>query len=176
MNKLIMFFGFIFLGCSVLSAIMAGGGGIAATPLTAGIDGDDVTLDVVSTDGYLSTDYVMIEGEKILYTGITDTSFTGCTRGYDGTIPSSHVTGTIVYTASTSAINNIMGFNIGALSDSLGWVAIPAVVVQFFTQTIPRFIMFNWQFLTGDATIIGILFLLSGGVFVATIALTIFSR
>jgi hypothetical protein len=43
------------------------------------------TISVVSTTGYPSTGTLLINGEAISYTGITSTTFTGCTRGVLGT-------------------------------------------------------------------------------------------
>lgn len=39
---------------------------------------DDTTITVVSTSGFPSSGYILIENDKISYTGKTDTTFTGC--------------------------------------------------------------------------------------------------
>ena len=65
------------------------------TKLTAPITNTDTTINVVSTDGYLIEQdalktYIRINDEVIRYTGITATSFTGCTRGHFDTIAAGH--------------------------------------------------------------------------------------
>lgn len=71
------------------------------TKLTSAITDTDTTINVESTAGYILTQdaltsYIRIEDEIILVTGITSTSFTGCTRGQLGTIAVTHDNGTDV--------------------------------------------------------------------------------
>jgi hypothetical protein len=56
----------------------------------------DVTINVASTTGFLSAGYIIINGEIIQYTGITGTSFTGCTRGKYATVAVNHFAGDLV--------------------------------------------------------------------------------
>lgn len=56
-------------------------------PLSAGA----VTVNVNSTSGFPTVGALLIDSELIKYTGLTGTSFTGCTRGFDGTTGASHV-------------------------------------------------------------------------------------
>lgn len=166
-----MFFLFTFVGCVLLSGIMEGGGGIASTPLTATIDNDDAVLTVTSTDGFLNTDYITIGNETILYTSKTDTTFTGCDRGAKNTTATEHDEGDMVYTTSASIANHTLNFNIAAMVDSMGFLAFPAVVLFFFTKTVPQFIMWNYSFLSGDLMILGLFFFVSGAAFIITVAL-----
>lgn len=53
----------------------------AETTLTSTVDRDDTTINVTSTTGFASSGEIWIGTECIGYTGITATSFTGCTRG-----------------------------------------------------------------------------------------------
>ena len=46
----------LYFGMALAIGILAGGGGYAATSLTEAVDEDDVTLEVVSTDGFLDAD------------------------------------------------------------------------------------------------------------------------
>lgn len=55
------------------------------------------TVNVTSTSGFPSVGYISIDAEIIKYTGTTGTSFTGCTRGADGTTANTHVLGATVY-------------------------------------------------------------------------------
>lgn len=56
-------------------------------PLTIGA----TTVNVISTTGFPAVGFISIDAEIIKYTGITATSFTGCTRGADGTTAASHL-------------------------------------------------------------------------------------
>jgi hypothetical protein len=66
------------------------------TTLTGDVLATDVTINVTSTTGFLSTGLIIIEDEAIQYTGITSTSFTGCTRGKYATPAETHYTGSKV--------------------------------------------------------------------------------
>lgn len=176
MAKLCTFFLFLLVGVSILGGIMKGGGGIVATPLTADIGATNTTIPVESTDDYLSRDYVFIGEEQVLYTGTTATTFTGCTRGYDGTTAAAHSEGAMVYTADASAVNSAMGFNIAAVTDSMGWWGAITIPFRFFFQTIPRIFMMNVTFMTGNLAIIGWFWFAFVAGFVITLALALAGR
>ena len=57
----------------------------------------DVIINVASTTGYPTSGIIIINGEVISYTGITSTSFTGCSRGQYSTQIYSQFIGDIVY-------------------------------------------------------------------------------
>ena len=154
---------------------MHGGGGIVAAALASDVTATDTTISVASTTDYLSTDYILIEGEKIHYAGLTSTSFTGCTRGYDETTAVSHEAGALVYTADASAINNALGFNMAAQQDSVGWLSVLAIPFNFFVITVPRIIRMNLEFLVGPLAVVGWVWLCMAAGFVITLALMIIS-
>ncbi len=52
--------------------------GWASAPLTAGIGAGAATVDVSRTSGFLPSGKIVVEGDLIDYTGLTATSFTGC--------------------------------------------------------------------------------------------------
>lgn len=173
MQKAITFFLVMLIGCSVLGAIMRGGGGIVAAALSDDITAVNTTIPMESTTDYLSQDYVIIGEEKVLYTGKTDTTLTGCTRGYDGTDEEAHSEGDLVYTADASAVNNALGFNIAAITDSMGFWGTITIPFRFLFQTLPRIARMNMAFLTGSLAIIGwIWFAMAAGFFI-TLALTL---
>ncbi len=62
------------------------------TTLNGSIDNAVTTLTVVDTTNFPSVGYIVIETEIIKYTGKTGTTFTGCTRGSDGSAAASHAT------------------------------------------------------------------------------------
>lgn len=163
----------MFIGCSVLSAIMEGGGGMISAKLTAAIDTDDDTVNVVSTSNFLSQDYIVIDDEVILYTGKTDMSFTGLQRGKDGTTPAAHADDAMIYTKESSALNHALNFNVAAMTDSMGPLAFISIPISFFTKTIPHLIAWNWSFLSGDMMILGLFFFATGAAFIVTLALSV---
>jgi hypothetical protein len=67
------------------------------TTLSSNITTTDVTIPVVSTTGFPSAGYLVIEGEVIQYTGVTSNTFTGCTRAKYSTTAINHFTGTQVF-------------------------------------------------------------------------------
>lgn len=173
MNKLIVFFLFMMLGCGIFIGIMGGGGGIVNTYLTDNITATNTTLPVFSTTDFLSEDYVIIGVEKVFYTGKTATTFTGCERGYGNTTAVSHDAGARVNTAVASAINYALGFNIVAVQDSLGWAAIIAIPLMFFIRTVPHIIVMSTNLLTGDLAIISWVFYIMAAGFIVTLAMTL---
>ena len=169
--KAIAFMLLLYFGMALAIGILAGGGGYAATSLTVAVDEDDATLQVVSTDGFLSPDYVELKDEKVLYTGMTATSFTGCTRGYESTAIL-HAEGTMVYTTSASTVNNAMGFNVAATVDSMGTWSILTVPWNFVTKTVPRMLMMPYQLFTGELVIFAVILVIIQVAIVITIAMS----
>lgn len=161
------------IACSILGAIMRGGGGIVATELTSDVAVGDFILEVDSTRDYLSQDYVFIGEEKVLYTGKGDTTFTGCERGYDGTEAAPHYEGDMVYTADASAINNALGFNIAAVQDSMGWWGTITIPFRFLFTTLPKIARMNMSFLSGSLAILGWIWFAAVAGFFITLALAL---
>jgi len=73
------------------------------TALNGGITDSDVTITVTSTAGFLSAGTILIGSEQITYTGVSSTTFTGCTRGANGTTKASHITAAVVYVPITAS-------------------------------------------------------------------------
>ena len=69
--------------------------------LNGGINASVTTITVDATTGFDTTGLLLIEQELITYTGKTGTTFTGCTRGTNGTVAASHNDNTTVYNANT---------------------------------------------------------------------------
>lgn len=70
------------------------------------------TVNVVSTASFPTVGFISIDNEIIKYTGTTGTSFTGCTRGADGTSATSHVQNSQVF-------HNVIAAHHNALKDDL---------------------------------------------------------
>lgn len=157
MNKIIAGFMVMFVLLSILSAIMDGAAGAAAsTDLTAAIDDDDVTLNVTSVTGFLAAGgVVMVGNEKILYTGVAlGTQFTGCTRGYEGTIADDHANGTAVYNEDLGIVNYAMGFNVVQTGVPGSIASVAMMPIRFLTITVPRLVLWDYAFLQGDLVIL----------------------
>jgi hypothetical protein len=70
------------------------------TALTVPLNASNTTITVASTTGFSNaTGTILIDQELATYTGNTATTFTGATRGSNGTIATSHSNGSIVYNA-----------------------------------------------------------------------------
>ena len=87
---------------------------VANTTLTVQISATATTINVATTAGFAASGSLLIEDEIITYSGLTPTTFTGCTRGtggttavihniYEGVVQYSTVTITVISTASFSA-------------------------------------------------------------------------
>ena len=178
MAKAIAFMLLLYFGMALAIGILAGGGGYAATSLTEAVDEDDATLEVVSTEGFLDTDYIEFsDGEYVLYTGTTTPpfdvfAFTGCTRGYNGTTATAHPIGTMVYTTSASTVNNAMGFNIAATVDTMGTWSILTVPWNFATKTLPRLLIIPYQLFRDDLAIFAVVLVLIQMSIVITIGMS----
>ena len=66
---------------------------VETTTLDGALTDSATTVTVASTTGFTSTGVIFILGEQISYTGITSTTFTGCTRGANSTTAAAHATG-----------------------------------------------------------------------------------
>lgn len=86
----------------------------AATTISGSHNSTVTTITVVSTSGFPSSSsgygFLVVESERIEYTGVTSTTFTGATRGADTTTAASHANGvavTFVQDALLPAFNGI---------------------------------------------------------------------
>lgn len=76
--------------------------------LSSGINESATTIPVLSTTGFPDAGRIRIGNEFITYTGLTATTFTGATRGADGSTAATHASGAIVTEANTVAtITNV---------------------------------------------------------------------
>jgi trimeric autotransporter adhesin len=76
-----------------------------STALTGNITNTQTTIPVVATNGFSSVGAIFIGAELITYTGITATSFTGCTRGAAGSPNKAHNSGASVSAAQVAVAN-----------------------------------------------------------------------
>ncbi|MBI3392283.1 MAG: Ig-like domain-containing protein [Nitrospirae bacterium] len=78
----------------------------AVTTLTSGISSTDTTIPVASTTSFSGSGTLLIDSEELAYAGTTGTSFTGVTRGVNGTTTAAHSNGAVV--RSTTALGNLV--------------------------------------------------------------------
>ena len=142
-HRLLVTFLFVFIGCSILAAIMQGGGGIVSTVLTADVDADDTAIPVVSTSLFNNADIIRLGNEKILYSSKNATAFTVYERGYDGTSAEAFEAGRRVYSTEAGALNDAFGYNMGATIETGGTWGLIMLPINFFTSTIPHLIVLN---------------------------------
>lgn len=76
-----------------------------STTLSGNITNTQTTIPVVTTSGFSAVGAIFIEAELITYTGITATSFTGCTRGAAGSPNKAHNSGVFVNGAQVAVAN-----------------------------------------------------------------------
>lgn len=143
MHRLLLTFLFVFIGCSILAAIMQGGGGIVSTQLTEDVTADAMTIPVVSTALFNDQDILRLGNEKILYESKTATTFVVHTRGYDDTTAEEFEAGRRVYSTEAGAINDALGFNLGVTVETGGALALIQLPINFFTKTLPHLIVLN---------------------------------
>jgi len=90
-----------------------------ATVLDGDITAGDTTINVSDASNFPSVGILTIDLEAIHYTGKTATSFTGCTRGFDGTTGAVHLNGATVFHDVPAAHHNVLKDEIKAISDDL---------------------------------------------------------
>ena len=110
------------------------------TLLDGAINDAVTTITVDSTEDFPSAGTMNIGSEKISYTGVTSTTFTGCTRGADGTSAASHSDNAEVkITTLCKSMRAFRSFLI-ALNITKDGVNFPRVVkwsTEAATQTLP---------------------------------------
>lgn len=79
---------------------------IGTTPATG------ATIAISNTDGYPNSGVVIIDSEQIAYTGVSGSSLTGCTRGYNGTPITVHLKYAYVsYYEANCLLNHELGYD-----------------------------------------------------------------
>jgi len=134
----------IFIGTSILAAIVQGGGGIVYTQLTADVDEDDMVWYVSDTSLFNSqADVVRCGNEKAMYSSKNATAFIIYERGYDGTAAQALEAGRHVYSTEAGILNDAFGYNLGVSIETSGAWGIVLVPINFFTNTLPHLIVLN---------------------------------
>ena len=109
--------GILAIGIEMLtygSRIEIASGMSSVTSLLTSLDALATDIGVVSTQAFPATGVVQIDLERIYYSGKTLTSFTGCTRGFDGTTAAFHFGGLVSLTPQAAVL--VTGINSTATS------------------------------------------------------------
>jgi len=109
---------------------------IAFTSLTANLTTTTTTVTVASTAGFTATGSILIESEVISYTGVTSTSFTGCTRAASGTTAAAHTGALGVSQYTTGVTINCTSASVFATS---GTIYIDAEGITYSGKTATSF-------------------------------------
>lgn len=162
-HRLLVTFLIVFVGCSILAAIMHGGGGIVSTTLAADISENSTYVPATSTSLFANKDIITIGNERMLYTSKNSTGFNIYTRGYGDTTAEAHTAGRRIYTSEAGVLNDALGFNIAVEVETGGYWGIITMPINFFTRTLPHLVMLNVSFLQiPELSIICIFWLVSG--------------
>ena len=110
------------------------------TLLNGGINDAVTTITVDSTADFPSAGTMTIGSEKITYTGITSTTFTGCTRGAGGTTAATHsdndpVTITVLCKSMRAFRSFLIALNI--TTDGVNFPRVVKWSTEAATQTLP---------------------------------------
>jgi len=168
MGKAFLFIFLCFMLMSIASGIMAGENTYMAVAMTSNVTATSTEIPA-NTSGFPDSAKIQIDEEVIKYTSIDANSFNGLSRGYENTLAVSHYSGAMVYQEEAGMANSILGFDIAkAASSFTGIVVIP---FSFLFTTIPHLISINWNFLSGDWAIIGILWYLLLGAMIVSLAI-----
>jgi hypothetical protein len=87
------------------------------TTLSVTINASTPTITGSSTASFPSVGYIIIENEVVKYTGKTSGTFTGCTRGADGTAAATHTAGKLIYHSIVADHHNALKEEIKGIED-----------------------------------------------------------
>lgn len=174
MNKLIASYMTLFLIFSYFSSIFEGGGAMVAQPITVAVAETDVIITTGNTTGFKvpvigwSLPRVMILDNEITYTGLTATTFTGCSG-----ITQAYPIGTMIYTTDVGVLNKAFGFDVVSTGEAYGEVSAISVAWNFFTVAIGYLVSFNFSLLSGDMIYIRYLFMAPAVGFIIYLAFSV---
>lgn len=156
----------------VMSMFMDANAGIVTAQLQTAMNEASTTVTVDSTTGFRDDDFLIIDNEEICYTARGAATFTGLTRGCNGTDPEGHEAGKRVYNDATGFVNRLVGFRLIkyiSTGDILKapWQAFG--VMAEFARGIVKMIIWDFPFLNAPGIIYFkyiLLFAVSGGLVV----------
>ena len=173
MNNQFMFVLAIYVFAQMFSMMMEGRTGFAGTVLTADITSTSTTIPVVSTAAFLSSNFIILGDEDILYSSATATTFTVATngRGFNDTDAAAHKEGDTVYDEAPGVLNRLITTQKHevecAAVDVFCWIKGKFKVVGVagsWITAIPQILAFDYSYLDGLGIYIKLMFyVLSAG-------------
>lgn len=151
---------FLSVNFAIINLLIEGGGGIATTRLASGITSSSTTIPVGSVQGFLSSDIIYIDNEAIYYEAINTVTNTFGTvgspvvRGYRSTTASSHSSGARVMNSGTSALNQLVGYNVVEAASGGNDVVVLTQTGWALVRAIPRIITWDFAILDGPGVYI----------------------
>lgn len=139
MNRLFVFFGLVFFFGTIFAAIAEGSTGPSTTYLTVPITAGDVTVFVMSTDGYDNSGPITVDNETLDYQGKTATTFLLEQAAQDN-----HARYTNVYSEGTNILNAALGFSTGTSMGEGGLLTFPVWGYRIVTVTLPHMVTFSY--------------------------------
>ena len=144
MFRLMAAFALMFSLGTFVSAILDGGGGLVVTSLTADLTVNGATAAVGSTNGFLSSGYVEIEGEEIYYSAKTATTLTLSGNH------KAHLSGKRVLSSTAGALNSLLGYDIAAANTNVGAVQVAWNLGSGILRAIPKMTLWGYSYLDND--------------------------
>jgi len=97
---------------------------------------------------------VLVAGEGLIKSnsttaGLTPTTFTGVTRGQNGTDAEAHSDNAQVYNRDAATLNRGLNFNVGATGSSTGTFGVISMTLGFIFKSLPNLVIWNFSFLDG---------------------------
>jgi len=188
-TNLFMFFVFATLCAAILDGVMGGTTGMSTSILTTDLSATGTTANVQNAKFFEPAPAVVTIGDELMcYSGKTDTTLTGLTRGKrcatnakTTSVVAEHLAGRRVYSEAPGMFNEIIGFDVGASFSEGGFSgAIRGIVSTIrlapeFIFILARMIMWDFSFLTGPYVYVRYLVLgaLSGGLVLGGIKLVL---
>ena len=180
MQNLFIFFVFTYICGQILSFTIDGTTGLGATELAASMSKTATTATVHSTDLFLSADLFIIGDETICYSGKSDTTFTGLTRGCRGTSAASHSNQSRVYGEATGLINQVIGFNLlQTLSNDgliVGGLKVAVQLPSAIARTFTKLVMWDFAYFEGPAVYLQYMFFVLSAGLVLSLGLIVIRR
>ena len=140
---------------------MQGSVQVATTYLTEDITADADTINVNSTAGFTEPGVIVIGDERIAYSDLAATSFSGklaqpLIRGAEDTTASAHSENARVRTVEGAMLNTSMTYNIALIADASGiWGAV--TIGLALLRLLGSFLILPISFLGTDLAIIGVI-------------------
>ena len=101
------------------------------------LDALSTTINVTDTTGFAASGVIVINSERITYSGVTSTSFTGCTRGAqsDETLASTTINGGINASVTTITLTSVTGFTVPTTFGITGAYAVVKIGNEIISYT-----------------------------------------